>query len=131
MKSIQYLTYGFGIFFLVIEFVRRGVAYLGVNATTMIEDVLMGLVMIAAAYVYGKNKELGTKLIIVAWAYSVGGMFVPFAAHFEAFLRGETFRPDHPHTDVGSIILKFSVWLISVVMLTWILAKRKKLEGVQ
>lgn len=129
MKNIiYYLTYGFGIFFLLIENIRRGVSYFAINATTMIEDYLMGIIMIVVALVYRKNKELGTKLIIGAWAYAVGGMFVPFAAHLEAFIRGETFRPDHIHTDVNSIILKGAVWLISIIILTLAIKNRKLLE---
>lgn len=128
MRSIHYLTYGFGVFFLLIENLRRGVSYYAINATTMIEDCLMGIIMITAALVYKKNKELGAKLIIGAWAYAVGGMFVPFVAHLEAFLRGETFRPDHIHTDVNSIILKGAVWLIAVVILSVAIKKRKLLE---
>ena len=130
MKSIHYLTFGFGVFFLLIENVRRGISYFTVNATTMIEDYLMGIIMITVAIVYTKYKELGTKLIIGAWAYAVGGMFVPFAAHLEAFIRAETFRPDHIHTDVSSIILKGVVWLIAIVILSVAIKKRKLLEEI-
>lgn len=129
MKSIHYVTLGFGVFFLLIENVRRGVSYFAVNATTMIEDYLMGVIFIVVALVYGKNKELGTKLIIGAWAYAVGGMFVPFAAHLEAYLRGATFRPDHIHTDVNSIILKGVVWLIAIIMLYAAVKNRLRLEA--
>ena len=128
MKSIQYTTYGFGAFFLIIEIARRGVGYFSVNATTMIEDLLMGVILIAVAMVYGKNRELGTKLIIGAWAYAVGGMFVPFAAHLEAYLRGATFRPDHVHTDLNSVILKGVVWLIAIAMLYASVKNRRRLE---
>lgn len=128
MKSIYYITFGFGVFFLLIENLRRGVSYFAVNATTMIEDYLMGIILIVAALMYKRHKELGTKLIIAAWAYAVGGMFVPFAAHLEAFLRGETFRADHVHTDVNSIILKGVVWLISIVMFSLAIRNRKSLE---
>ncbi len=129
MKSIHYVTLGFGVFFLLIENVRRGVSYFAVNATTMIEDYLMGVIFIVVALIYGKNRELGTKLIIGAWAYAVGGMFVPFAAHLEAYLRGATFRPDHIHTDVNSIILKGIVWLIAIVMLYLAVKNRRRLEA--
>jgi hypothetical protein len=53
----------------------------------------------------------------VAWAYATGGMFVPFFAHLEAWMRGVTFRPDHPHMDVHSIVLKGVIWAICVVCL--------------
>ncbi len=129
MKLIPNFTLGIGIFYFVIEFVRRGFSYLAINASTMIEDMLMGVIMISSALVYKKDKELGTTLLIVSWAYSFGGMFIPFAAHFEAFLRGETFRADHPHDDVGSIILKFVVWFLSGVVLAITLKQRKELQA--
>lgn len=128
MKLIHYLTYGFGIFFILIENLRRGLSYFSINATTMIEDYLMGIILIVVAFIYGKNRELGTKLMIGAWSYAVGGMFVPFAAHLEANLRGVTFRPDHIHTDVHSIILKGVVWLVAVLILGTVIIKRQSFE---
>jgi hypothetical protein len=116
MKVINYLTIFFGVFFLVIEYLRRGVSYYAINASTMIEDSALGILFLAAAFVYRKNKSLGQKLIISSWAYAVGAMLLPFIAHLEAFLRGATFRPDHPHTDVGSIVLKGIIWGICVVV---------------
>jgi hypothetical protein len=44
-------------------------------------------------------------MLIGAWGYAFGGMFVPFFAHLEAFMRGVEVRTDHPIDDVGSIIL--------------------------
>jgi hypothetical protein len=52
-----------------------------------------------------------------AWGFATGSMFVPFAAHLEAWLRDETFRPDHPHTDIASIILKGVIFAICLVCL--------------
>jgi len=57
LRIIYYLTFGFGIFFLLIENLRRGVSYFAVNATTMIEDYLMGIIMISVALLYRRNKE--------------------------------------------------------------------------
>ncbi len=44
-------------------------------------------------------------------------MFVPFFAHFEAWLQDTTFRPDHPHDDVQSIVIKGAIWAICLVFL--------------
>jgi len=44
--------------------------------------------------------------------HATGGMFVPFAAHLEAWIRGETFRIDHPRDDVASVVLKGIIWTI-------------------
>jgi general L-amino acid transport system substrate-binding protein len=37
----------------------------------------------------------------------------PFAAYLEAWLRNETFRPDHPQTHTASIALKAVIWAVS------------------
>jgi hypothetical protein len=52
------------------------------------------------------------EMMAVAGAYSTGGMFVPFVAHVEAWLRNETSHPD-PHTDTASIALKGVIWVVS------------------
>jgi hypothetical protein len=52
-------------------------------------------------------------MMAVARAYSTDGMFVPFAADLEVWLRNETLRPDHPHTDTASIALKGLIWAVS------------------
>ena len=98
--------------FLVGETARRGIGYFAVNATTMIEDYLCGALLLSAAWIWFKGYEIAPKIMAVAWAYATGGMFVPFAAHLEAALRGVTFRPDHPHTDTASIVLKGIIWTV-------------------
>lgn len=125
MKFIYYMTWVFGFFFLIIEYARRGIDYFAINASTMIEDSVTGLIFLVAAFVYRKHKELGAKLIIGVWAFATGGMLVPFIAHLEAYIRGATFRPDHIHTDVNSIILKGIVWLICLVTFIYSVKKSK------
>ncbi len=112
MRIVYYLTYVMAFIFLAGETARRGVGYFSVNATTMIEDYLCGILLIWAAWNWAKASDSAPKIMAVAWAYATGGMFVPFAAHLEAWLRNETFRPDHPHTDVGSIVLKGVIWAV-------------------
>lgn len=41
-------------------------------------------------------------------------MFVPFFADLEAYLRGATFRPDHPIEETNGIIVKEIIWGICV-----------------
>ena len=103
--------------FVVGETSRRGLGYFSINATTMIEDYLCALFLFIAAWVSWRKLALAPKLMVAAWAYATGGMFVPFAAHLEAFLRGTTFRPDHPHADLGSVVLKGVIWAICLVCL--------------
>jgi glucose-6-phosphate-specific signal transduction histidine kinase len=99
------------------ETLRRGLSYLSVNATTMVEDYICGALLLSAAIFWYQQRPLAPKLMAVAWAYATGGMFVPFFAHLEAFLRDTTFRPDHPHEDVNSIVLKGVIWAICLVFL--------------
>jgi hypothetical protein len=115
MKMVYYLAYVMAAVFLLGETARRGLSYFSINATTMVEDYLCGILLLSAALVWRSGSTLAPKLMAAAWAYGTGGMFVPFAAHLEAWLRVETFRPDHPHTDFGSVVLKGVIWAICLV----------------
>ena len=117
MKVVYIVTYVMAFVFLAGETARRGIGYFSVNATTMIEDYLCGVLLLWAAWVWHKDYDTAPSTMAVAWAYATGGMFVPFAAHLEAWLRNETFRPDHPHTDTASIILKGVIWAVCLACL--------------
>ena len=112
MKTAYSAAWIMAFVFIAGETVRRGLSYLSVNATTMVEDYLCGALLLWAAVFWHLRRPLAPKLMAVAWAYATGGMFVPFFAHLEAFLRDTTFRPDHPHEDVKSIVLKGVIWAI-------------------
>jgi hypothetical protein len=112
MKPVYYMTWIMVVVFIVGETARRGIDYFSINATTMIEDYLCGILLLSAAILWLKKSEMAPKLMVAAWAYATGGMFVPFAAHLEAWIREETFRADHPHDDVGSVVLKGIIWAI-------------------
>lgn len=114
MKIVTYLAYALSVLFVAIETSRRGLAYLSVNATTIIEDYLCSALLLAAAVLYTKRHAIAEKMMVAAWAYATGGMFVPFFAHLEANLRGVTFRADHPHAELEVIILKGVIWLVCV-----------------
>jgi len=101
--------------FVVVETARRGVGYFAINATTMIEDYLCASVLFLAAYLHHRRARLAPSFMVGAWGYAMGGMFVPFAAHLEAWLRNETFRPDHPHENLEAVILKGVIWMICIV----------------
>lgn len=115
MRIVYVLTWLMVAVFLLGETARRGVSYVKINATTMIEDYLCGLLLLAAAIVWRAGNRYAPPLMASAWAYATGGMFVPFAAHLEAWLRQETFRPDHPHEDLNSVILKGAIWAVCLV----------------
>ncbi|RJG36329.1 hypothetical protein [Motilimonas pumila] len=125
MKFVYYMTYPMILIYTLGETLRRGVDYFSINATTMLEDYSAAVFFILATWAWVKANENAEKLMLLAWAYAAGGMFVPFFAHLEAFLRGVTFREDHIHTDVGSIVLKGSVWVISVICLFIVMRSNK------
>ena len=115
MKIVYYVTYIMAAVFILGESLRRGLMYFTVNATTMVEDYLCGALLLLAALSWFKKHRIAPKLMAVAWAYATGGMFVPFFAHLEAFLRGATVRADHPHEDIKSVVLKGVIWAICLV----------------
>jgi len=117
MTFVYGMTYLMALVFLAGETARRGLAYFSVNATTMIEDYSCGAILLWAAWCWAKKQPKAPMVMAVAWAYAAGGMLVPFAAHLEAWLRGATFRPDHPHEDIGSVILKGVIWAICLACL--------------
>ena len=115
MKVVHYLTFVMALVFLLGETARRGIGYFSINATTMIEDYLCGALLLLAAWIWYKGYDIAPKMMSGTWGYATGGMFVPFAAHFEAYLRGVEYRPDHPITDTKSIVMKGVIWIICLV----------------
>ena len=114
MKATQALAYAMGAMFILGETARRGIDYFSVNATTMLEDYGSGILLILAAAACTAKLAHSAIYLAGAWGYAAGGMFVPFFAHLEAYLRGATFRPDHPIEDVNGIIIKGVIWGICV-----------------
>ena len=114
MKGTQALAYAMGAMFILGETARRGIDYFSVNATTMLEDYGSGILLILAAAACTAKLAHSAIYLAGAWGYAAGGMFVPFFAHLEAYLRGATFRPDHPIEDVNGIIIKGVIWGICV-----------------
>ncbi|WNC67130.1 hypothetical protein RI845_11400 [Thalassotalea nanhaiensis] len=126
MKIVYILTYLMSFVFILGETLRRGLSYFSINATTMVEDYLCGLLLLTAAVLWTKGSQLAEKYMVAAWAYTTGGMFVPFYAHLEAYLRGATFRADHPHTDVNSVILKGIIWSIALICFLIVIKSQTK-----
>ena len=114
MKATQALAYAMGAMFILGETARRGIDYFSINATTMLEDYGSGILLILAATACTAKLAHSAIYLAGAWGYAAGGMFVPFFAHLEAYLRGATFRPDHPIEDVNGIIVKGVIWGICV-----------------
>ena len=117
MKIAHYMAYVMSFVFIIGETSRRGFEYFSVNATTMVEDYLCGILLLTAAIFWSKNYVKAPSLMAAAWGYATGGRFVPFFAHLEAYTQGVTFRVDHPHEDLNSVILKGVIWGICLVCL--------------
>ena len=90
----------------------------------MIEDYVSKILLLVSGLFWLKECKTAKMWMIAAWGYATDGMFVPFFAHFEAYLRGETFRPDHPHEDVGSVIFKGSI--LAICLIPFIISLRHK-----
>ena len=115
MKIVLFFNFLIAFVYLAGETARRGISYFSVNATTMLEDYVGGMVLLLAAILWVRKYKHAQITMTAAWAYAAGGMFVPFFAHLEAWIREETFRADHIHTDTNAVILKATVWLICLV----------------
>lgn len=117
MKIPHYMAYVLGPVFILGETARRGLAYFSVNITTMVEDYSAGIFLLIAAVWWSKKYAGAPAVMAAAWGYLTGGMLVPFFAHLEAWLRGTTFRPDHPHDDLHAVIVKGIIWGLCLVCL--------------
>lgn len=115
MKIVLIFNFIIALVFLAGETARRGLSYFSINATTMLEDYVAGIALLIAAILWVRKYSHAHITMTAAWAYVTGGMFVPFFAHLEAWIREETFRSDHIHTDTNAVILKAVVWLICLV----------------
>ena len=118
MTGIFHASYLMGALLILVETLRRGFAYWGVHATTIIEDYISGAFLIIAAVLWIKKSPRARMVMAAAWAYMIGMMTPTFFSHFEAYLRGATRILDQPHDAVGAIIVKGSLWLIAVIGLS-------------
>src|SRR5215204_2057132 len=73
MKIVVLFGYLLGIAFPVLETIRRGFGHWRVNSTTMADDYIMGAVLLAACFSWSLNKRYAKILLVVAWAYVLGG----------------------------------------------------------
>ncbi|MES2127830.1 MAG: hypothetical protein V4463_11210 [Pseudomonadota bacterium] len=128
MNGVFHASYALALVFIFGETGRRGLGYFSINATTMIEDYLAGVILLLAALFWRKKHRMAGTWMTAAWAYATGTMFVPFFAHLEAFLRNVTMRMDQPHTEVNAIVVKGLMWALCVVCL--VITVRKQSNSV-
>jgi hypothetical protein len=106
-----------GIFLIGAETLRRGSEYWSIYATTIIEDYLAGSLLLLAAVCWTKRSVISARLMPAAWAYTLGMMSTAFIGHLEAWMRGVTIRPSHPHADLDAVVIKGIIWGISLACL--------------
>ncbi len=131
MTGIFHASYLMGALLIIVETLRRGFAYWGVYATTIIEDYIAGAFLIIAAVLWIKKSPRSRMIMAAAWAYMIAMMTAPFFGHFEAYLRGATILADAPYDAVGAIVIKGLLWLAAVIGLglTLYSADRNKKTG--
>src|SRR5215204_3665325 len=115
MKIVVLFGYLLGIAFPVVETIRRGFGHWRVNSTTMADDYIMGVVLLAACFSWSLNKRYAKILLVVAWAYVLGVMNAAFWGHFEGSLRGVVICDNNP-AELGAIAGGV-IWLIALVCL--------------
>ncbi len=128
MRGIFHLSYLMGALLIIGETLRRGFAYWGVYATTIIEDYIAGAFLIIAAVLWFKKSHRSRMIMAAEWAYMIGMMTPTFFGHFEAYLRGATILADQPYDAVGAIVIKGLLWLIAVIGL-WMTLSSEKRDG--
>ena len=102
-----------GILLPVLETYRRGLGEWRVDFTTMFEDYLAGALLLAGAWAASRQRSLGARLLLVAWAWVTGMMTISFVDQLEVTLRGADLEPRN--TDV--LIVKALLLTVSVLSL--------------
>ena len=75
----------------VLETVRRGLGF--EDVTTLVEDYVVGALLLLAAGAVRAGRRPGPLLLVVAWAALAGGLFPSFFGHLEDLLRGKRAGP--------------------------------------
>ena len=102
-----------GLLLPVLETYRRGLGEWRVGFTTMFEDYLAGGLLLAGAWAASRQRSLGPRLLLVAWAWVTGMMTISFIDQVEVTLRGVDLEPRN--TDV--LIVKALLLIVSAVSL--------------
>jgi hypothetical protein len=129
MNHLYVLNFIMSGVFILGETTRRGFSYMSINATTLFEDYVCGTFLIIAAILYLRKNVNADKFMSASWGYATGGMFVPFFAHLEAWMRVETFRADHPHEDLNGVIIKGVIFLTCLIGLVISLRNNQKIAA--
>jgi hypothetical protein len=98
----------------VLETLRRGLSYWGVEFTTMLEDYLAGALLLCAALAARKARPYAPPLLLLAWAAVASMMTISLVSQLEESFRGADLEP-HNGIVVGFKVLLWSTCMISLV----------------
>jgi hypothetical protein len=104
-----------GILLPVLETYRRGLSHWRAEFTTMFEDYLAGLLLLAGAWAAYKRHPSQSALLLTAWAWVTGMMTISFVDQVEVTIRGIDIEPQN--TDV--LVVKFLLLVISAAALLY------------
>jgi hypothetical protein len=96
----------------VLETLRRGLGF--EDVTTLVEDYVVGALLLLAAGAVRAGRRHGPLLLVVAWAALAGGLFPSFFGHLEDLLRGTRAGPREA-VIVAVKGLLYAICLVSLV----------------
>ena len=102
-----------GILLPVLETCRRGIGYWHIEFTTMFEDYLASLLLLAGAWAARKRHPSQFALLLTAWAWVTGMMTISFVDQVETTIRGTDVEPRN--ADV--LVVKFLLLAVSALAL--------------
>jgi hypothetical protein len=106
-------AWAIGILLPVLETYRRGFGHWRVEFTTMFEDYLAALLLLAAGWAAYRRHRAETALLLTAWAWFTSLMTISFVDQVEVTVRAIDIEPQN--TDV--LVVKFLLLAISLTAL--------------
>lgn len=104
-------AYLLGVAIPVLETLRRGLGF--ENVTTVVEDYVIGALLLLAATSVRAGRRHGPLLLVLAWAALAGGLFPSFFGHLEYLLRGTVGGP----REAWIVAIKGAIYAVCLVSL--------------
>ena len=102
-----------GLLLPLLETIRRGVGHWAVEATTMLEDYLAGVVLLSAGWAAVRGSRFSDRLLLVAWSGVATMMTISLIGQVEETLRGADLEPYNSVV----IVFKLLLWTVSAIAL--------------
>jgi uncharacterized membrane protein YidH (DUF202 family) len=112
-----------GVLLPILETMRRGLGHWGVNFTTMFEDYLAGVLLLAGGLASARSKPYGSLLLLTAWAYVTGLMGSSFWDQLESTIRGVDVEPHN------TVVLSVKMFMWGTCVSALLLSFREALHG--